>query len=284
MQDRVSQIKMESGALRYAMYDDGQVFQGNVFLELNDDPSVVGTPLSKNTLLNDNTASALGANDLDAATVNEAIRACVPWRLVASYTTAGVITPYTVPTWAKEIGIFIIGGGASGGARAGGSTASIKPGGSGQCNWYQFTVSGGESITGTVGAGGAEIIRANGAASDTGNNGADTTATLNGKTITANGGTAGGSTTGLPAVSTRCLAVNPFDNRKCLLDSQEYNQASGEDDYGNSGSASVYNPSGSATATVGTAYGCGGGYAYSEYTSTAKSAAGNTGAILIYAR
>ena len=168
MQDRISQYTFVDGgmqAVRYAMYDDGQIYQGNVYLALNDEPQAgdEGTPLSKSTLLDSDTAAAFDLPDA-SATVNQALRIAAPWRLLASYTAGGAISPYSVPSWVKQIGVFIIGGGASGAARS--ASSGFPPGyktvgHSGECNWAIYNISGATTINGTVGGGGAAASATN---------------------------------------------------------------------------------------------------------------------------
>lgn len=59
MEDRVSTKTLSNGAIRYGLYNADGSFERNVFLVLSDEPSTVGTALSKANLLDDDAVGAL---------------------------------------------------------------------------------------------------------------------------------------------------------------------------------------------------------------------------------
>lgn len=96
-----------------------------------DEPTQTGDPLNKATFLKDETAALFGLDP--TATPDDVFRwlgewGQANWKLLAEYNTAGAYT-FTVPDDVDELGVFILGGGASGGVAVHGdptTVASIK--------------------------------------------------------------------------------------------------------------------------------------------------------------
>jgi len=66
MIDRISTEVLPNGAIRYAEYDQNEVFAGHRYLKLDDMPLVEGDLIGKQTLLDDNAAAVLGLSGDDA--------------------------------------------------------------------------------------------------------------------------------------------------------------------------------------------------------------------------
>jgi len=72
MTDQTSTQVLANGAIRYAVYDAAGTLLRYEYLLPADSPSVVGTPINKNTMLTDATAAAIGGLPADP-TVNNAL-------------------------------------------------------------------------------------------------------------------------------------------------------------------------------------------------------------------
>lgn len=86
-------------------------------MERADEPTQPGDPLNKATFLTDETAALFGFDN--TATPNDVLRwlgewGQANWKLLAEFNTAGAFT-FIVPDDVDELGVFILGGGASGG-------------------------------------------------------------------------------------------------------------------------------------------------------------------------
>lgn len=127
-----------------------------------DEPTQVGDPLNKSTLLKDETAALFG---LDETAIPDEVFSWIGkwgqsnWKLLAEYTVAGAYA-FVVPDDVNELGVFILGGGGGGGAASkyNGETASAIGGDSGglaQVVLKKTTgdFASGESIPCVVGAG-----------------------------------------------------------------------------------------------------------------------------------
>lgn len=75
MKDRVPTQVLENGALRMEQFDASGNSLGYIYLRRADAPSEEGTPYSKNAVLTDETASALGLEAADNPTPNDAFAA-----------------------------------------------------------------------------------------------------------------------------------------------------------------------------------------------------------------
>ncbi len=135
-------------------------------ITMADNPTEPGTPNNKANLLSDATAAALAAwaaTTLSAnPTVNEVlakIAATKPWKLLQTYNTPGAFT-FTVPAGVIKLGVLAIGGGGSGGAIARRTSNSTQAtgGGSGQLIQRVVSVTPGQTISGSIGPGGAARV------------------------------------------------------------------------------------------------------------------------------
>lgn len=136
-------------------------------VEMADNPTNPGTPLNKETLLQDSTAALYG---LDETAVPDDVLAHLPmsinsgWVKFAEYTTHGTYT-WTVPDLfggkPYTIGVLIIGAGASGNATASDGSSSNyynSPGGnSGYSRCITMEVTPGQTYNVVVGQGGAAV-------------------------------------------------------------------------------------------------------------------------------
>lgn len=296
--------------------------QQNTFdLQLADGATEPGTPLTKATLLSDDAAAAVWrAQDVpDDPTPSLALEqlAALLWRPVESYKTAGTHT-FTVPDIFNGsdylLGVLLMGGGGSGAASTG--TYSVNAGASGVLEQRVLRVGTdvniGDTVTVTVGAGGAAVTASG---TDDGKSGTAGGNSSFGTLLTAAGGgggnisynstpslpvggqspgaadgaapfggvyaiSAGNSNNGLYPLSP--CTINRFDN----TDMHVYCGAGGmvtqstiERAGGHAGAGAYQStPAGSATAP-----GDGGGSCYNTG-GTAKSGAGAPGLCLIYAR
>lgn len=164
-------------------------------MAMADEPSVIGTPLNKASLLTDNAEEAI-FGDANDRTVSDALfklaGANNALRLVQKYTEAGAYT-WACPADGDYIA-YIIGGGGSGGIMTSRSTSNFygaSGGASGCVNVSRQTLTAGATKAVVVGAGGASMhidtLNSVGAASGTGNNGG--TSSFDG--VTADGGEGG---------------------------------------------------------------------------------------------
>jgi hypothetical protein len=113
MQDRVP-TKPNRALIRPE--DGGSAFYATITRA--DEPTQPGDPLNKATLLKDETAALFGLDP--TATPDNVFRwlgewGQANWKLLAEYNTAGAFT-FIVPDDVDELGVFILGGGSSGGA------------------------------------------------------------------------------------------------------------------------------------------------------------------------
>lgn len=60
MRDRIPTKILDNGAIRYGVYDESETLLRYEYMKAEDEPSQLGTPLNKNTLLKDATASKIG--------------------------------------------------------------------------------------------------------------------------------------------------------------------------------------------------------------------------------
>lgn len=172
-----------------------------------DQPTQEGTPLNKANLLSDDVAALLG---LGATSVpNDAFRALsrYHWKLIQEYRTAGPVE-FTVPDNVTIIGVYQVGGGASGAAVQSTSSKSATGGASGYAKNSIFHVTPGQKITGIVGAGGESVIAQNGylsgnAGGSTSFNGVVSEGGEGGKTSATNGrfGASGGQGSDAPCMA-----------------------------------------------------------------------------------
>lgn len=72
MRDRAPTKVLDNGAIRYGVYDEAGVLLRYEYIRPEDEPAQTGTPLTKATLLSDDTALAIGLDGEDP-TVNEAL-------------------------------------------------------------------------------------------------------------------------------------------------------------------------------------------------------------------
>lgn len=62
MKDRISTRILDNGAVRYAVYDENGAFLRHEYIKIDDEPTQEGTPLTKKTILTDDTARKLFLN------------------------------------------------------------------------------------------------------------------------------------------------------------------------------------------------------------------------------
>lgn len=295
--------------------------QQNTFdLRLVDGATEPGTPLNKATLLSDDAAAAVWRGDAPADPLpSQALErlASLIWRPVAAYRTAGTHT-FVVPDIfggdAYLLGVLLMGGGGSGAASTG--AYSINAGASGVLEQRVLRVGTdvniGDTVTVTVGAGGAAVTASG---TDDGESGAAGGSSSFGALITAAGGEGGNisynSTPSLPVGGQSPGAADgtaPFGgvyaiiagnsnsghyplspcaiNRFDSTDMHVYCGAGGDvrqstvERAGGHAGAGAYQSTPAGTAT---APGDGGGACYNTG-GTAKSGAGAPGLCLIYAR
>lgn len=72
MKDRTPTKVLENGAVRYGIYDEMGLLLRYEYIRSEDEPTQSGTPLTKMTLLSDETAEAIGLDQEDP-TVNDAL-------------------------------------------------------------------------------------------------------------------------------------------------------------------------------------------------------------------
>lgn len=157
MRDRIPTKVLDNGAVRYAVYDENGAFLRYDYMLPADEPADEGTPLSKETLLSDDTETAIFGYAADR-TVNQAIAgayaAAAKLKLVAKYTTAGAYE-WICPEGGEYIAV-IIGGGGSGYLEVGiSASGNIGGGASGYLNFVDQQITKGAVKNIVVGAGGA---------------------------------------------------------------------------------------------------------------------------------
>lgn len=109
------------------------------------------------------------------------------WRRAYAWEQAGLSKTITAPTWARYVDIVALGGGGSGSGGSGAVPDMGDGGDAGAFTSQSLPVTPGQSVTITVGQGGAQVGK-----ETNGKRGGDTTVTTGATTITAAGG-AGGS-------------------------------------------------------------------------------------------
>jgi len=152
-----------------------------------DQPTQTGTPLNKSTLLKDATAELFG---LTSDAVPDDALARIPsslvWKKIAEYKTAGSFI-YTVPAGVTELGVYMEGGGGSGGAAAGiTSNYGVRAtgGAAGYGKNIILNVTPGQEIPIVVGAGGTRVS----ASSNSANGNAGGSTSFNGVVVDGGGG------------------------------------------------------------------------------------------------